>query len=234
MQVSFDTWWVSFRLLAGLFSIAHSLCTPDTWKKPKDPTVNNDGLKLAPKEECGDVQTGKGLFPIKVDGFFNMGNPLLVVKHNGKIMHSFRNGIPHDTVVSVRSNKVYTLRQAIKVMSRVQMNTYKSAMLHQQLLEKRIMRTASKRMLGTHSLHILRHSAFLDICCGTRLYTDFREFLAAKTQQQQQKQERQRLRKAELRAKHLRLQVRMSFYTYIYAYAQDAMCKCAATCSGSG
>jgi hypothetical protein len=78
----------------------------DTWEEnAKKPTVNNDGLKLSPKEECGSVVTGKGLFPIKVDGFHNMGNPLLVVTHNGKLMHSFDNANPKDTKVSVRSNK---------------------------------------------------------------------------------------------------------------------------------
>jgi hypothetical protein len=66
----------------------------DTWKSPKNPTVNNDGLKLSSKEVCGSVSTGQGLFPIKVDGFFNMGNPSLVVTHNGKVMPSLRRCSP--------------------------------------------------------------------------------------------------------------------------------------------
>ena len=119
----------------------------DTWKNPKKPTVNNDGLKLAPKEVCGTVNTGKGLFPIKVDGFHNMGDPLLVVKHNGKLMHSFDNANPKDTKVSVRSTKVYTLREAFKVMSRVQLNAFKRAMLHQQLIMRRNVRLVQKRLL---------------------------------------------------------------------------------------
>jgi hypothetical protein len=152
----------------------------DTWKKPKDPTVNNDGLKLAPKEECGSVSTGKGLFPIKIDGFFNMGNPLLVVKHNGKIMHSFDNGIPIEEGVmvrmSVKSGKVYTLRMAEQVMNRAQKNAFKAAMLHQQLLLKKTLRLAAKR---------------------------WRE----KQDKKADKDERQRLRKSEQRARQLRLQL---------------------------
>ena len=133
---------ICIKTMAG----ARAWAGVDTWKNPKKPTVNNDGLKLQPFEKCGSVTTGKGLFPIKVDGFFNMGNPLLVVTHNGKVMHSFDNGIPKDTAVSVRSNKVYTLRQAQKVMNRAQKHAYKAAMLHQQLLEKRTVRLAAKRL----------------------------------------------------------------------------------------